>query len=329
MSRKWNGESLVDELSAFLGDTSTTFKTKTLGWLNDVIFDISSRHDWGNHLVKGKKILVGGEEIQDLEIEAPDSFDFTIASGGAMSAGSSYRFCATFVQDNGVESLPGESAEELTTTATEKSFNLTNIPTSDESLVTKRNIYVSKDLGPYYFHTQIDDNFTTSLDITTDTDSTVEPPDYEAIRRLKGSPFFEGSPSLYLQYRDVDQLRKLIQGQWSLGSPEFFSPLEVNKITTYPIPSSDMEVSFNYFRNPFKLYYTSDSQPDLPIYLKQALKAGVIAMGYEYRDRQGAEIKRANYENSIVDAINRGGRIANIEYAVLDVYGNFNGFEIG
>jgi hypothetical protein len=329
MSRKWNGESLVDELSAFLGDTSTTFKDRVLGWCNDIIFDISSRHDWGHHLTKGKKVLEAGEEVQDLEISAPDAPEIALDADGNLAEASTYSVVVTFLQDNGVETVEGEESDVVTANNTQKKFQLTNIPTSDESLVTKRNIYVSKDSGAYYFHTQLDDNFTTSLEISTETDSTIEPPDYESIRRLKGSPFFEDTRSNYLEYRDVDQLRKLVQGQWSLGDPEYFSPLEVNMITTYPIPATDMEISFNYYRTPFKLYYLSDSQPDLPIYLKQCLKAGVIAMGFEYRDRDGAEIKRANYENSIVDAINRGGRVANIEYTVRDVYGNFNGIEIG
>jgi hypothetical protein len=329
MSRSWNGESLVNEVAALLGDTSAAFKTKVLGWLNDGIFDISSRHDWGHHLVKGRKLLTPSEEFNSLEISPPDAPDIALADGGNLSNGSTYSVIATFTQDNGVETQAGDESEVITCDTDSKSISLTNIPTSIETLITGRKIYLSKDDGPYYLHTTLADTYTTSLTIDEDTDSTIEPPDYESIRRLKGSPFFEESPSVYLEYRDYDQLRLLIQGQWSEGSPQYFSPIESNKIALYPIPGSELDLSFSYYRTPFRLYNEADSQPDLPIYLKPVLKAYAIAAGYEYRDRAGQELKKANYENALVDAINRGGRVANIEYTVRDVYGNLNGMEIG
>lgn len=328
MSRAWNGKALVDELSALLGDTSTTFKTRLLGWANDVIFDISTRHDWGHHLVKGKRLIAMGEEVHSLEIPAPLAPRITLKEGGNLTSGTDYSALITFIQSNGVESLAGKASAVVTTLVTQVSFLLEDIPTSPDPLVSKRRVYVKKGDEPFFLHSEIDDNFTGSLTITTNATSEVEPPDYESIRRLKGSPFFETSPSIYLTYKDIDQMRLIAQGQWSQGNPEFFSPLEANSVSLYPIPAQDMELSFNYYRNPHKLYYSIDSQPDLPIALKPALKAGIISYGYEYRDRDGQEIKKANYENAIVDAINRGGRVANIEYTIRDVYGNFNGFEV-
>jgi hypothetical protein len=328
MSRSWNGESLVDELSALLGDTSAAFKTRVLGWLNDVIFDISNRHDWGFHLTKGKKFLVQSEEIQSLEISAPEAPLIALVSGGSLTENSTYKALVTFCQDNGAETISGTESAAVTATSADKSIKLSDIPTCSESLITKRKIYLDKDGEGFFYHSTIEDDFTTTLTLSTETDSTIEPPDYETIRRLKGSPFFEASPSIYLTYKDIDQLRLLIQGQWSEGSPEYFSPIESNSITLYPLPASDYEVSFNYYRYPFRLYNSASSQPDLPIYLKPALKAGVVALGYEYRDRDGTEVKKANYENAVFDAINRGARVANVEYTVRDVYGNFNGFEV-
>ena len=329
MSRAWNGDSLVNELSALLGDTSAAFQVKVLGWLNDTIFDIATRHDWGHHLTKGKKILASGEESHSLELGSPEACTVALATGGTLSENSKYSVIVTYVQANGVETPSGAASSVLTMTGATLSMSLSAIPTSLESLVTKRNVYLQKDDLGYFLHTTIDDNFTTTLTISDATSSVIEPPDYEVIRRLKGSPFFEGNPSNYLIYKDIDQLRLMAQGQWQTGTPAYFSPVESNSISTYPIPSSDLEVSFNYYRNPFKIYDSINSQPDLPIYLKPALKAGVIAIGYEYRDRAGQEIKKANYENALIDAINRGGRVANIEYSVRDVYGSFDGFEVG
>lgn len=330
MSRAWNGDALVEELSALLGDNSAAFKTRVLGWLNDTIFDISTRHDWGYHFTKGKKVLASDAELHELEVTAPGAPLVALSSiAGTLTVNSVYKFLITFVQDNGIESVAGVESGALTIVVATPSVNLSNIPTSSESLVIKRKVYVKKDSGPYYFHSIIDDNIATVLTVSANTASVIEPPDYEAIRRLKGSPFFEGSPSNALVFKDIDQLRMLIQGAWTSGSPTYFSPIKSNSITVYPLPSSDMDLSFNYYRNPFRLYDDINSQPDLPIYLKPTLKAGVIALGYEYRDRAGQEIKKANYENALVDAINRGARVANIEYTVRDVYGSLNGFEVG
>jgi hypothetical protein len=304
------------------------FKTRVLGWLNDVVFDISNRHDWGFYLEKGKKVLVAGDEIHSLETLAPEAPRLTLSSGGSLTENSVYKVLVTFVQANGVETEAGEESESVTIVAGSNTISLTDIPISPESLITKRNIYLEKDGNGFFYHSTINDNFTSILTIDSNTSSTIEPPDYETIRILKGAPFFEQGPSHYLKYKDIDQLRMLIEGEWAQGSPEYFSPIENTKITLYPLPSDDFEISFNYYRNPFRLYNSSDSQPDLPIRFKPALKAGVIAMGYEYRDREGAEIKRANYESAVFDAINRGARVANVEYTVRDVYGNFNGFEV-
>lgn len=329
MSRSWNGEDFVEELSQQLGDISDSFKTRVLGWTNDVIFDICSRHDWGHKLVKGKKYLTSEDEIQSLEVAAPSAPDVELLADGELTAGTSVSVVVTYVQDNGVESKAGTESEALAITETDKTIKLTNIPTSNESLVTKRRIYLAID-GEYpVFHSEISDNITTTLEISTLPDSEIGPPDYDSIRKIDGSPYFEDSPSNRLKFKPMDQLRTLAQGKWSVGSPQYFCNVADNSIALYPAPSNETEVCFNYYRNPFALYATKDSQPDIPVNLKPVLKAGVVALGYEYRDRDGQEGKRGNYEALLVDAINRLGASANVEYSVRDVYGNSDGFEVG
>lgn len=329
MSRSWNGEDFVEELSQLLGDTSDSFKSRVLGWTNDVIFDICSRHDWGHKLVKGKKYLTSEDEIQSLEVAPAIAPDVELLSGGELTAGTTVSVLITYVQDNGVESKAGEASEALLITEVNKTIKLTNIPTSNESLVTKRKVYLVIDDEDAVFHSEIDDNITTTLTISTLPDSELEPLDYDAIRKLDGSPYFEDSPANRLVFKPMDQLRLLAQGKWSIGSPQYFCNVAENSIALYPAPSTELEVCFNYYRNPFTLYNSKDSHPDLPVNFKPVLKAGVIALGYEYRDRDGQEGKRGNYEGLLVDAINRFGASANVEYSVRDVYGNSDGFEVG
>jgi hypothetical protein len=328
MSQLWNGSSLVTEFSTLLGDTSTAFKSKVLAWSNDVIFDIATRHDWANFKKKGKKVLTPSQEEQVLEVAAPSALTAAIAVGGSLTDASVYYVKVTYVQANGVETLASVASAACTATASDRTINLSAIPVSSESLVTARNIYLKKDSGAYYYSHQIANNTATTSTITSDTSSTVEPPDYEFIRKISGALFFEAGPQNYLQAKELDQLRRIAQGSFSVGNPEYYSLMDNNSVVLYPLPSTALEVSFNYYRNPFKLYNSSDSQPDLPIFLKQVLKAGVIAMGYEYRDRDGQEGKRMAYEQLLTDAFSRYGIEAEIESSVRDVYGNSDGFEV-
>lgn len=329
MSRSWNGSKLVTELSQVLGDTSTAFQTRVLGWLNDVTFDIATRHDWGYHKTKGKKKLVASQELQDLEITAPGAPSVAIAAGGSLTADTVYSLLVTFVQSNGVESVAGIASSDVTPTGADLTISLTGIPVSIETLVTSRKIYVKKGSADYYYHSTISNNVDTTASIASDPSSTIEPPDYEAIRKISGNLFFEAGPSTYLQARDIDQLRLFAQGQFESNNPEYFAVIEPNSAIFYPLPSTSTDVSFYYYRNPFKIYNAETSQPDLPIYLKQVLKAGVVAMGFEYRDRDGSESKRSNYEAMLSDAISRYGREFQGQYAIRDVYGNPDGFEVG
>jgi hypothetical protein len=329
MSRSWNGKALLDEFTALLGDTSSMFRSRCLGWMNDVVFDIATRHDWGHHLVKGKKELAYGVETHSLELARPFAPTVELMEGGSLTTNSSYRVLVTFVQENGAESVAGIATEALMPTGSTLSIKLYDVAVSEESLVNERRIYLSKDGGKYYLATSLHDNFANEAEITANTTSTIEPPDYGPIRKLKGSPFFEQGQKNRLEHRDIEQLRMLMEGNFATGNPQYFAPITQSSLVAYPIPNEDMELSFNYYRYPYRIYDAEDSIPDLPINLKPALKAGIIAMGYEYRDRAGQEMKKANYENALLDAINRGGRMANIEYTVRDVYGNLNGFEVG
>jgi len=328
MSRSWNGSSLVTELSALLGDTSTAFQARVTGWLNDIQFDIGTRFDWAFHKVKGQKNITTGSEEYSLEVSTPSAPVVALASGGSLTSGSAYYVLITYLQANGVESIAGPTSSIASPSGANLTINLSSITVSSNPLVTQRNIYLKKDTGKYFFHSTIANNVATTATISTNTALTIEPPDYAAIRKLSGSPFIELS-STYLRSKDLEQLRYITGGNLSTGTPEYFSMIDPNSIVFYPKPSSAIVLSFDYYRYPFRLFNADDSQPDLPIYLKQVLKAGVIAMGFEYRDRSGQETKKQTYELMLIDAFNRYGKPANVDYTIRDVYGNVEGNEVG
>lgn len=326
MSSSWNGLDLQTELSGHLGDTSTSFKTRVLGWMNDIIVDISSRHSWSFQLKKGKKTLTALAEEQSLLTPSPSAPSVVIAAGGSLTENSVYRVGVTFVDSNDAETKLGSASSSVTATAINKTITVTSIPTSSEVLVTKRKIYLQKDGGNWYFHSEIADNTTTSTSITSETTSLIEAPDYSPIRIISGNPFIETSAQL--EYRSIDQLRLLFQGSFSSGTPSYWSDLGHERVLLYPTPSSAMVLSYYYFKMPARIYASVDSQPDLPSYLKSAFRAGVIARGYEYRDRAGQESRLLNYEQALVRAIQDSGAPAKIAYRVRDVVGTSQGWEI-
>jgi len=103
----WNGLSLQNEFSALLGDTSTSFKAKTLSWMNDIETDICSRHMWPFLLHKGQVKVETLAEEQNLSAKAPSSAPtIALAAAGSLTQGSVYKVKVAFYQGaSGTETL--------------------------------------------------------------------------------------------------------------------------------------------------------------------------------------------------------------------------------
>jgi len=328
MSRAWNGADLVDELSALLGDTSSAFEARVLGWINDIQKDICTRHDWDFLRFKGKKVLTASAEEQSLIISPPTAATIAVDVGGDLTEDSDYTVTITFVEGvSGIETQAGTESESVTATSVNKMIGA-DIPVSTDPLVTKRNIYLTKDSGATYFYSTVSDNTTTWTEITADTSSTVEPPDQDYIRKLYGNPFIETTTERQLVHRPIDQLRLLFSGQFSDGTPEFWAPINEKRVLLYKRPSTALTLSFYYYRTPGDVYNVSTSQPTIPEWLKPVLKAGVIAMGYEYRDREGQEGKLNNYASAFNNYVSRAGSVVSMPLRVRDTQGNSDGQEV-
>lgn len=333
MSTEWNGTDLQTDLSEQLGDTSTAFKTKVLGWMNEIQNDIVSRHSWPFLRFKGKKLLTASAEEHSLIYSVPGAPTVATASGGSLTAESTYKVLITFVDSNGAETRAGTESASVTPTGANLTISVSAIATSTEALVTKRRVYLDKDGAGFFLSQEIADNTTTTASITADTaDSSTtpgpqEPPDYDFIRALDGHPFFEGNTSRQLIHKPVDQMRLVFPGTFPSGSVIYFDHLGFDKIATYPAISAAESVSFYYYRMPERIYASVNSQPEIPIWLKPVLNAGVLALGYEFRDRSGQESKRQNYENLLSRAISRMGTPVKVQTRVRDVVGDTQGFE--
>lgn len=321
----WNGLDLQTELSDILGDTSTAFKANILKWINDIQNDVCTRFTWPFLRQKGKKVLTASSEQQSLIIGPPTAPTVALAAGGSLVAASVYSVIVTFYEGVAdIESQAGTASSDVTATAANGTISVTAIPTSSDPLVTARKIYLVKDSGEPLFVSTISDNTTTTTTITADTTSTIEAPDYSYFNKLSGNPFFE-STGRFLEFQTIDQLRLMYQGTWSSGTPYAWSDIEQNSILLYPMPSSALTISFYYFKMPKRIFAESTSAPDIPVWLKPVLKAGVIAMGYEYRDRSGAQIKLGNYQSLFNDYVSKQGANKKIATRVRDVVGDSDG----
>jgi hypothetical protein len=321
----WNGLSLQTDFSETLGDTSTAFKTRVLGWMNQVQDDISARFQWPFLRKSGKKLLSTTSEYQDLNIASPGAPTIATAVGGSLTNGSTYAVAVTFYQSQDeYETLLSTVSSTVTCNTPNLQVNVTGIPTSTEPLVTSRRIYLSKDGGNYYFSQEITNNSTTTATITTDTTSTVQAPDYIGIKFLLGDPWLEVGGSKLI-YRGEDDLRTIAPTTFPSGQPQFYGSVDYSRICVYPKPSSALTLRFNYIRIPKRIFAALTSQPTLPIWMRPVFELGVLAQGYQYRERQLALPYMQMYEKSLAQVISQSAKPRVGAGRIRDVVGNSDG----
>ncbi len=303
----WNGQDLVTEFSALLGDSTANFKTKVEGWVNDIEREICMSHTWSFLRLKGSKVMTTGQEEQTLIISGPSAPSVAIVAGGSLTEGTDYYVKVSFYDPTSKNEKIGTASALATTTSVNKTINVTSIPLSTESFFTQRKIYLKKGTGKYYYHSTIADNTTTTASLTSDTTSLVQAPDFDYFRQIDGSPFYESSQG-QLTYYPIQQIRLLTDGAIETGQPEAWGDLDIGKILMYPKPNTTEALKFYYYKVPRGTYNDPDSVPTIPISLKDVLEAGVEYKGYKYRDRAGYIEKKNVYDALLKKAIDSIGK---------------------
>lgn len=304
----WNGQDLVTEFSALLGDSTTAFKSKVEGWINDVERDICKSHSWGFLKVKGSKILTADQEEQSLIITGPSAATLTSAVGGSLTDATDYYVKISFYDPISKNEKIGTISTVASTSAVNKTINVSSIPLSTESFFTQRRVYLrSGTTNKFYLHSTIADNVTTTASITSDTTSLIQAPDFDYFRQLDGNPFYESSAG-QLQFTPIDQIRLWCSGAITSGQPEAWGDLDIGRILMYPRPNSVEALKFYFMKVPRGIYNDADSVPTIPISLKEVLEAGVEYKGFKYRDRAGYVEKKNMYEMLLKQAIDSMGK---------------------
>lgn len=304
----WNGADLITDFSAELGDTTTAFKAKVLGWINDGIREIATSHEWPFLREKAQVVLTASQDRQDITMGRPSAPSVATASGGSLADGSTYSFRVTYYESVAdVESIEGAASANASPTGANLTVNLSSVPVSPNPLVTARKVYVSKDSGAYYYHGTIADNTTTTYSVSSDTSSTITPPKEQPIFKFDGDLYISGTRVLkkYAIQRLIDD----VNGVWSTGTPLVWALVNDNDIIVYPKPSSAETVSFYYFKLPRQVFDLSTSVPQIPAWMYHDLYNYVMWRGYAYRDRAGKESKQINFFDGLRLTISRKGKL--------------------
>jgi hypothetical protein len=234
----WNGADLVADFSAELSDTSTAFKTKVLRWINDGIREIATSHKWHFLREKGEVVLVAGEDTQTIVLATPTAPDVTLSTGGSLTASTAYTVRVTFFEEvSGVESIAGEESDSVTTTSSDKTIVLNNLPASTSGLVTHRRVYLSKAGAAYKLHTTIDNNTDLSVTISTDTSSDITPPEESSLNTIDGAFFINNNR--VLEERSLQDLLFITGGSSATGTPSYWAPINNEEIRVHPVPSTE------------------------------------------------------------------------------------------
>jgi hypothetical protein len=345
----WNCKAIIDRIASDLWDTSASYRSHIIFWCNEIQEEIMSELPYSFRRMKVKKLLPVSQEIINLDLDTPAAPTAAIASGGSLTNGNSYKTYVSFViydEDgkNYIESEVSAASAVSTADASNKTIDLTVIPTYPGDAATKpatiyRRIYMSMlasggtEYGPKYFVQDITDNTTTTLSITANTTSVVEPVSATEIDQLASDPMIFGPNSKHLVRESKSQLQRYSPGNISSTDPDSFDYYGLNSIFLYQkldSGASDLQRTLQYYvlRRPHEFFYDETRAIDLPIQAKSVLIAGVIARGYAYGNRDGEVSKYNMYQELKKQFINKITRQRGKPNTVRDVNGDTQGWSM-
>jgi len=320
MSSTWNGSALQTRWLAKHGFSDSASAARVLEWICDIQDDIQACHSWPFLKFKMKKQVVLGDQEIDISPQVPTAPTLALLAGGTLVADSAVYVKVTFVlfdesgkEINSLESEPSVASNTVTPTGANLSLTITNLDTYDGVTTVKpitihRRIYLKVGSAAYFLSKAIEDNTTTTTTITAPTTSVIEPPEDSLVSLMASEdPFIEGS-GVSLDQQKLDVITKSDPGLTASGTPTYYARVSPTKILIYPKASATYTISYWVYRIPSRIFADADRPIQLHHSLKPVLDAGVTWMGYEYKDQDGQESKRNNYEAKKQDAKGVVGR---------------------
>lgn len=326
----WNGLSLQSEYATELGDTSTAFKSKVTDWINDGLFDISTRHNWPFMRTKAQKLFTATSEEQSLLITTPGAPTVAASGSGNTLEADTYEVAITFISTSlSVETRMGTISSSVVVASGEQ-IDVSAIPVSSDSDVNRRRVYFRNvtDAGDWYMHEEITDNTTTTSTITADASEgsiSRRPPSWDYLKEIDGDPFFESTNERMLSNRNIQEIWRRESGSIPSGTVSLWGAITRDKILVSPDPSAAITASFYFFKNPERIFADRTHIPQFPFNTKVALDEYVKWRGMRYREREGVVSQRQIYEAAIDQLITNFGKSVNVVGRVKDVMGDADG----
>lgn len=308
MAGTWNGASLLFRFYEKYGFRTTDAQARVLEWMNEIQEDICESYRYPFLKIKLKKQITSSEHEVNLSPQVPSAPSVAIGSGGSLTVDTSYYVKVTFLiygedtrEFDSIESEPSIASAVANTTTGNLKISLTNIDTYDgdssvKPTIIHRRIYLKKGTGNYVLYSTIADNTTTTLEITADTSSSIEPPEYSLVQVLsEDSPLIESS-GIYLAETELHKIKQNDPNFTASGTPTHFARVSEKKILLYPKPSATITLSYWVYRIPSRIFNDSSRVIQLDHSLKKVLDEGVDWKGKAWKqDAQAAEIL-SNYE---------------------------------
>jgi hypothetical protein len=314
MSSTWNGSALQIRYAQKYGFSDSTSYIRVLEWMNDIQNDIQASHAWPFLKFKMKKQVTSSDHEIDISPQIPSAPVIALAAGGTITADSVCYVKTTFVifdesgkEINSLESEPSSASNAITVSAGNLSLSVTGISTYSgvstvKPITIHRRIYLKIGTAAYFLSATLTDNTTTIATLSTVPTSVVEPPEYSLVSCMSGEdPLIEGS-GITIYENKLDTILKFDPNFTSTGTPQYYARVTPTKILLYPRPSSTYTISYWVYRIPSRIFADADRPIQLYHALKEVLDAGVTWKFYEYKDSDGQESKKLNYEQRKQDA---------------------------
>ncbi len=321
MSSTFNGLALQQKYVDKYGFSDSKSYTRILEWINSVQDDIQASHAWPFLKIKIKKQIVLGDQEIDISPQIPVAPTLALLAGGAISAGDVLAKVSFVIFDESgkiqqsIESEAGPSSNTVTTdvsgngSVTVTGVDVYNGDTTVKPNVFWRRIYLSVAGGNFYLAATIQDNTTTTVAITTNPASVIEPTEYTMVSCMAGEDPLVERAGICLYENKLQDLIKFDPTLRAGGTPQYYCRTGPTKVLLYPKPSSTYTLSYWVYRIPARIYADATIPLQLHHALKEALDAGVTWKFYEYKDTDGQESKKLNYEARKADAKGIVGRL--------------------
>lgn len=325
MAGIWTGSNLITRYCEKYGFRGTNAQTRVGEWITEIQEDICACHNWASLKFRLKKYVASGTQEVDISPEIPSAPTVAVAAGGSLTASTAYYVKVTFLlfgedarEYSSLESEPSAVSAVATTTVTDKQIDLTSIPlysgsTNVRPTTIHRRVYLrTGTTGFFAHHSTITNNTATTLSITTNTTSVIEPPEYSLVQNMTDEdPYIEAN-GVTLSKESLDNILKYDPNLSTTGTPQSYARLTKTKIFLYPRPSDNITLSYWVKRIPARVFNDSDRIIQLDHDLKKVLDEGVDWKGKAWKqDSQASEIL-SNYEAMKLDAIGNKGDVGGV-----------------